>query len=519
MAHNPNGNFTQAVLTHRAMTTPGRIALTHVVHGDVTYGELQERVNRRSNALLSAGVEPGTRVACLTHDHLATVELYLAVAQIGAVVVTTNSFWDDETLTALLERANCETFIYDAQCQEQADRAAARLRTVSQWLRIGGPADGTLDLDALTASASADSPGTRGSWEDPVLLSFTSGTTGLPKAVTHTHASCIESSRLWTDVPRGDDPVLYSGPLVSGIVFISTVAPALYGGLRMILEEDSGLPEFIAATERYKVTHFVTVVSYFTGALRAASESADLSSLRVVLLGGEPVTRSALELVYGRIPDVKIFSFYGQSEAPYSCVTYQPLEPAEDATVGSGITVQTGYSAMVVDGNGNRIVGEVGEIYLSGPHVMAGYDAQPEKTAEVLRDGWYVGGDLGLMDEAGTLTIYGRREDAIVRDGRFVLPSEIEEYAAGLAGVGEVGAAAVGDGNGQKILLAVVLSPGVDIKSDEILEQLRDKAPARHLPDAVVIVDDLPYATNMAGRGKLLRREIGARWGSVLVSS
>jgi acyl-CoA synthetase (AMP-forming)/AMP-acid ligase II len=519
MGHNPNGNYTHSILTNRAMTTPDKIALTHVVHGDITYGELQARVNRRANALLSLGIEPRTRVACLTYDQLATVEIYLAVAQIGAVLVTANSFWDDETLAALLERANCEAFIYDAHCQEQADRAAARLGTVRTWMRIGGAAEGAIDLDELTASASSESTGTRGSWDDPVLLTFTSGTTGLPKAVTHTHGSCIENARLWTDVPRGHDPILYAGTAVVGIIFASTVAPALWGGVRLILEEDGGLSEFVSAVQRYKVTHFSTVVSFFTAALRAASESADLRSLRAVLLGGEPVTRSSLELIHDRIPGARVFSFYGQSEAPYSCITYNTLDPADDDAVHTGYTVQTGYSAKVVDGDGNRIVGEVGEIWLGGPHLMSGYDSEPEKTAGVLRDGWYVGGDLGLMDEAGTLTVYGRREDATLREGKFVLPSEVEEYALGLTGISEVGAVAVASVDDQKILLAVVLTPGFNTSSDEILKQLRNTVPATHLPDAVLIVEELPYASNMAGRGKLLRREIGTRWGSVVAGA
>lgn len=509
MGHSPNGNYSHAVLTNRAMTTPDKVALTHVRHGDVTYGELQERVNRRANALRSTGIEPGTRVACLTHDQLATVEVYLAIARIGAVVVAVNTFWADETMNALLERARCEAFVYDAKCQDQVDRVGARSRTISTWIRIGGPADGALDLDALTAGASAAPPAPGGSWDDPVLLSFTSGTTGLPKAVTHTHASCIANSRPWADVPRGEDPIQYGGASIVGIVFTSVVGPALWGGVRLILEEDGGPGEFIAATERYKVTHLAMVSSYVTAALQSAPESADLSSLRVILLGGEPVTRSALELIYGRLPDVEVYSFYGQSEAPYSCIMHTPLDA--DAP---GLVPQTGFSVMVVDSSGNRVVGEVGEICLGGPHVFSGYDSQPEKTAEVLRDGWYVGGDLGLMDADGRLTVYGRREDALVREGRFVLPSEVEEFAVDLPSVREAGAVAIGEINGQRILLAVVLHPGTDAMPDELLEQLRDRVPATHLPDAVVVVDELPYSTNIAGRGKLLRREIATRWGT-----
>ena len=513
MAHNPNGNYAHAVLENRADTTPDRVALTHVVRGDVTYGELADRVHRQANALRDVGVQPGTRVACLTYDQLATIELYLAIAEIGGVIVAANPFWDDETLGVLVERARCEVFVYDPPCEDAARRAADRLHTVTTWLRIGGPGEGALDLDALTAAASTQRPPVAGAWDDPLLLSFTSGTTSLPKAVTHTHATSIENARLWTDVPRGDDAAMYTGSGVGGIIFTSAVGPALWGGVRLVLEENGGPTEFVAATQKHRVTHISTIVSYFTGALREAPAGADLSSLRVVLLGGEPVTRSALELVHSRLPEVAVFSFYGQSEAPFSCITPIRFDGSTD-DLAAGYTVQTGYSVKIVDGNGDRIVGEVGEICLGGPHVFAGYDGQPDKTAEVLKDGWYIGGDLGLMDASGRVIVYGRREDAVVRDGSFVLPAEVEEFAARIEGVTEVGAVAIAGVDEPLILLAVV-APSTDLTSEDVLEAMRASAPGTHVPDAVVVVDALPYATNIAGRGKLLRREIAAKWGSV----
>lgn len=512
--HNPNGNLTHAVLTHRAVTTPDAVAFTHVVRGDVTYGELHERVNRLAHALLDNGVQRGARVACLTHGQQETIEVYLAIAQIGAVIVTVNTLWDDETLATLLERARCTVFVYDTASQEQARRATSRLATVSTKFVLGGQAHDAIDLDAAADSASGQPAPVGASWDDPVLLSFTSGTTGLPKAVIHTHASALENTRIWTDVERGEHPVLFAGPLVVGIVFISTVTPSFWGGVRLILQEDAGMDDFVAAVERYRVTHFSTVVSYFTGAVRNAPVTADLSSLRAVLLGGEPVTRSILETVYDRLPSLSVYSFYGQSEAPYSFITKKSLS---QASADLSLSIQTGYSAKVVDGKGRRIVGEVGEILLSGPHVFSGYDGQPDKTAEALRDGWYGGGDLGIMGQNGRVTVYGRREDSIIRDGDFVLLAEVEEAALKLEGIAEAGAAAIGDEEeNRKLLLAVVPAAGSQATPQDVLERLQRSAPENRFPDAVVITDNLPYATNMAGRGKLLRREIAARWSDAL---
>jgi acyl-CoA synthetase (AMP-forming)/AMP-acid ligase II len=163
------------------------------------------------------------------------------------------------------------------------------------------------------------------------------------------------------------------------------------------------------------------------------------------------------------------------------------------------------------------VVGEIGEIQLTGPHLMTGYDGRPEQTTAVLRDGWYVGGDLGVIDEAGVLTVLGRREDAIRKFGRWALPSEIEDAALALEEIAEAGAAGVPeDGHEQQILLAVVPREGVVVDADGVrarLTTLREES----RPDAVIVVSELPHANDASGgRGKLLRREIRARWGSVL---
>ena len=144
---------------------------------------------------------------------------------------------------------------------------------------------------------------------------------------------------------------------------------------------------------------------------------------------------------------------------------------------------------------------------------MKGYDKQPDKTAEVLHDGWYVGGDLGIMDADGFLTVLGRRDDAIVKEGQWTQPAQVEEVACSLDGVAEAGAVGVPEGAAeQKILLAVVPRAGAQLTEAWLRAELAAKLPGHQQPDAVVLAGALPHTDDASGGpGKLLRREIAAR--------
>jgi acyl-coenzyme A synthetase/AMP-(fatty) acid ligase len=215
------------------------------------------------------------------------------------------------------------------------------------------------------------------------------------------------------------------------------------------------------------------------------------------------------------VPHARIYSYYGQTEAPYTC--FGRLDDGSQQPGSSG-RARTTCAVQVTDAAGSRVVGEVGEIRLAGPHLLREYAGQPEKTADVLRDGWYVGGDLGILDEHGILTVLGRREDAILKQGRWTQPSQVEEAAAALDGVAEAGAVGVPEGGGeQRVLLTVVPRGGHTLDPDLLAAALRDRLPAESQPDRVLVVDALPHAQDASGgQGKLLRREIRTRWGGEL---
>ncbi|MEU6419604.1 class I adenylate-forming enzyme family protein [Streptomyces spiralis] len=510
--HSPFGNYGFSVLTAQALRAPDAVALAH--GGErLTYAELNSRVNRRAAVLQARGIDRGRRVACLLHAPLGITEVYLAAAKTGAVLAALNPYWTDDVLVTIAERSGCTALVYDAASEELIRRVRPALPNVTQWLRVGGPGESGVDVDFDQESAAApDAEPEPGAFaDDPLALFFTSGTTGLPKAVLHTHAGALSMAQLWLDVPKGPDPVFGTGPIIWGVGFVAIAGPALYGGMRLVLEDDFGPSAFLKAVPRERITHISVIPSFFTELLRHDEHAgADLSSLRVILLGGEPVLPSVLARIQERLPQAQVFSYYGQTEAPYSVVG----SPGTDRNTRAVGRARTACAVKVVDAAGNRLVGEVGEIWLTGPHLMRGYDGLPEKTAEVLRDGWYVGGDLGAVDEQGALTVLGRRQDAVFRDGHFVLPGEVEEAALSIPGIAEAGAVAVPeDGQDQQILLAVLPAPGHDLDEHQVRAALAERLPEHSCPDVVVVADELPHSQDASGgQGKLLRREIRARW-------
>jgi fatty-acyl-CoA synthase len=516
-APSPFTNYAHAILTANALRTPDKVALTYCGEQSFTYDELNRKVNRVAHALLAAGVAPGTRVASLMNETLHVAEVYLAQMKLGSIVAALNPYWPEDTLAQVVEHSDCTAFVYDATVEEVVRKIRPRLPNVKLWLRVGGPAPANkgdaIDVDALVAAATETEPPLGGHGDDLLALFYTSGTTGLPKAVMHTHFSSLATAQIWLDVGHDQDSVMGTGAIIWGIGFPALVGPAFYAGMKLVLEQDWGPSNFLRVVPRERVTHVSLIPSFFSALLGSDEhESADLSSLTSIVLGGEPLLPSLRERIMKRLPGAAIYSYYGQTEAPYTCFGRQDDGSQDISSVGRA---RMACAVRITDPNGARVTDEVGEINLTGPNVMSGYDKQPDKTADVLRDGWYVGGDLGIMNADGYLTVLGRREDSILKAGQWSQPAQLEEAAAEVEGVAEAGVVGVPahpdgqDAVEQRILVAVVPRAGTSLDADAVRERLTARLPAHQRPDVVVVAAELPHTQDASGGpGKLLRRAI-----------
>lgn len=503
----PYGNYAHAVLTNNAVRTPDDVALVYRGRS-YTFDALNKRVNRTANALTALGVKPGQKVASLLGEALHVAETYFAEAKIGAIIAAFNPYWAPEMVVAMARQSKIDWLALDAPNAGIAPLIRAELPHV-KLIAIGTGIDGAVSLDDAVAGASDAEPPLGGFFDDPMGFFYTSGTTGTSKAVVHSHSSCIQMSTVLYEVERSADSVWGSGPIIWGIGFPCTIGAAVYAGMKVALEDDLGPAKLLDAVQRERISHITMIPSQWGDILsNHPHQDFDLSSLKVILLGGEPISPNIFSRLMERLPGLSLYSFYGQSEGPYNCVNTISEAPMA-ATSGRA---RIGQAVQTIGAGGDRVVGVPGEIIMTGPHLFQGYDGQPEKTAEVLKDGWFYTGDLGLMDDSGRLTVLGRKEDAITRGGHYLRPIQIEDVAGAIEGVAEAGVAGSPAGaTEQKIILAVSPQPGASLDEARLRAKLTTMLPAEAMPDLIVVADSLPHGNDASGgRGKLLRREIRA---------
>jgi acyl-CoA synthetase (AMP-forming)/AMP-acid ligase II len=496
-----------------ALRTPDRLAVEYREQ-TYTYAELNERVNQIAHGLLAVGLAPGERVACLFTTGLTIAEYYLAMAKIGLVAVTINPFWDDEQIASTVASAGVAAFVFDPSQVDRVTGIRAGLEGLRRWIVSGDVelAD-VVTRAALTRSMPADEPPLAGFDDDPMAICYTSGTTGTAKGIVHSHRSNLANSGdIWMDLPRGPDSVAASSTMLWGAGFTATLGSALFAGMSTVLQEDMGPAAFLDTVPRKRITHAITRPSFWSQLFREPdSDEVDLGSLRCVLLGSEPILPSLMQRIVARVPGCTMWSYFGTTEAPFSC-----FGRADTGTqdLGASGPARTTVAVDVVDGRGERLIDEIGEIRITGPHLMTGYLDRPDATAEALRDGWFYTGDLGVKDSRGVLTVRGRAQEAIRRANRWILPVEIEEVCASVPNVTEVGVTMVDGEDGQEILAAFVAADGLSVSPADVAQAVASSLGPEAKPDHIVCVDELPHAQEAAGPGKLLRREIGELWKS-----
>lgn len=509
----PYSNYTHAVLTANAQTNPDRIALSY--RGQhYSYGDLDQQVDQLANALLDNEIKAGMRVASLLSDAMPIAKLYLAEAKIGAVIAALNPYWTEDVLREVIERSEVDALVFDQANAEMAIKLRVQLPELKWWFSAGGKLGDAIDLDAAAAAASTEAPEVGACSDQAMAFFYTSGTTGLPKAVVHTHSSCMSISRTLLDLPFDRDSVWGTGPIIWGVGFPCTLGAAFCAGIRVALEDDFGPGNFLDAVQREGISHCALIPSHWTDLLsNYPHQNYKLDTLKVVLLGAEPLLPSLLDKIKARVPQTGLYSFYGQTEAPYTCLGR--LDDGSQSLESSG-RARSGCAIRVVDPELNRLIGEVGELLHNGPQRMAEYYAQPEKTAEVIgENGWFHSGDLGVMDEAGFIRVLGRREDAIQQGNRFVRPVDIEDTVLAIEGVGEAGAVGVpAGGKQQKILLAVSPVSGVCLSEAELKQQLDSRLAENIVIDKLVVAEELPHGSDgSGGKGKLRRGDIRSLYG------
>ena len=401
----------------------------------MTWGEFEARANRFANLLLDRGVKKGDKVAILLMNCLEWLPLYFGILKTGAVAVPLNFRYDAEEIKYCLELAEVAALIFGPEFVDRIESIYEKVPQVKTHFYVGekGPAFAE-NYSQIEASYSEKEPQIQLAADDDAAIYFSSGTTGFPKAILHTHTSLLSSC--YTEQQHHQqttqDTFLCIPPLYHTGAKMHWFGSFLVGGKAVLLRGVK--PSWILkAVSEEKATIVWLLVPWALDILNAL-ESGELSlddytleQWRLMHIGAQPVPPSLIRRWKNYFPTHSYDTNYGLSESTGPGCVHLGLENIHK--VGAIGKAGFKWKTKIVDETGNKVpAGGIGELVVKGPGVMKCYYNAPEATAAVLKEGWLFTGDMARMDEEGFIYLVDRKKDVIISGGENLYPVQIEDF-------------------------------------------------------------------------------------------
>lgn len=463
-----------------------------------SYRELNMRVNSLAHGLLEAGIKKGDFVAVLSRNCAEFVEIYFALAKIGAVIAPQVYRLSPGEISALVDLCDAKAFIFSNEFNETITGIRPDLGNVGVYVGLGDNLpDFAISYEGLATGYSTAEPTIDVFEEDPQYLNYTSGTTDIPKAYILNHYNNVVGLLLQFGAfeVTHKDRVLTVFPLYGRVAFAWAALSVLQGATNVVLNFSPD--KCLEIIEKEKIT-LVNLVPIMTQLLMISTnmEDYDLSSLRCIVYAGSSLPQAVYEETRKRMCP-QVFEYYGLQETAIITMNTPDEKLKKPTSVG---VPPAGINVRIVDEE-NRDVppGETGEVIMRGPGATTGYYKQPEKTSTVIVDGWFHTGDLGRFDEDGYLYIVGRKKDMIVSGAQNVFAPEVEE--AVLAHPAVAGCAVIGLPHelwGEQVTAVVVLKEGAAVTGEEIMEFCKERIAHFKAPKDIIFSSMIPR--NPAGK-------------------
>ncbi len=476
-----------------------------------TYEQHLDRVLRLGNALRSAGVGPGDRFAVMALNGHEFLELYHASLLTGAVINPLNLRLAPKELEFILSDSGCKVCFADGFFGASID--AVRSGSGLEQVVLIGTGDIPHDAayEELVASGEPVMP-PEPDEDDPGILMYTGGTTGLPKGVLlDQRALMLDLYKVTTRWIMNEDYVyLHQTPMFHAASLGAILALPAIGGTTVSVPIFSPEP-VIDAIERYRVTMTVMVPTMVAMMLDAASFDAErLRSLTILTYGASPMPGALLERLLATLPEIDVYQGYGMTE---NCGLLTCLGPEEHRRGGDRLASagrpMPGSVVCIQDEDGHILAaGQTGEVCARAGNYMREYWNRPEETASAFRGGWYHTGDAGYMDAEGYVYLVDRVKDMIVTGGENVYSAEVENALSSHPAVAQVAVIGIpSDQWGEAVHAIVVKREGSEVTEDELREWARARIAGYKVPKSIHFrTEPLP----LSGAMKMLKRDLRA---------
>jgi O-succinylbenzoate-CoA ligase len=490
-----------------------------------TYAQINERVNRLANALTQLEVGKGDRIGILHVNCNQYIEVYFAVAKLGAIFVPLNFRAKADELTYMVANAEAKFLFVGSRYLDIVNTMLPHLHTVKQAISIDGKQEGKMYYEDLLRSASSDEVMGEIGDEDLTILMYTAGTTGLPKGVPlkHNAFATYALENVEPASPDIEERNLLTVPLYH-VAGIQAMLAAIYGGRTLVLMKQFEVKEWMEMIQREKATRAMLVPTMLKRVIDDPDYNKyNLSSLQVITYGAAPMPFEVINKAIKVMPWVRFINAFGQTETASTITTLGPEDHIIEGTEEERqkklkrLTSSIGkplpdVEVKIVDEDGKTLPSpEVGEILARGPRIMTGYWRDEKKTSQAITsDGWLRTGDMGWMDEEGYIYLAGRGDDMIIRGGENISPEEVENVLHSHPKIEEASVIGIPDMEwGQEPRAVVVLKKGETATSEEIIEYCRSRLAGFKRPRSVVFIDALPRNQ----MGKVLRKKLREEYG------
>lgn len=445
---------------------------------EMTWKVFDEKANRFANLLLKRGIKKGDKVAILLMNCLEWLPIYFGILKTGALAVPLNFRYTAEEIKYCLNLAETDALIFGPEFIDRIETIYQQIPRVNTLLFAGENRPSFAEnYDRLTANCSSEDPRIKITDEDDAAIYFSSGTTGFPKAILHSHQSLM--SACYTEMNHHgqtrEDNFLCIPPLYHTGAKMHWFGSLLSGSKAVLLRGVK--PEWILKTvSEEKITIVWLLVPWAQDILDAIErgdvklEDYELSQWRLMHVGAQPVPPSLIHRWKKYFPNHLYDTNYGLSESIGPGCVHLGVENIHK--VGAIGIPGYNWEVKIIDENRCEVSqGEVGELAVKGPGIMKCYYNDPEATAAVLKDGWLFTGDMARMDQDGFIYLVDRKKDVIISGGENIYPVQIEDFLRAHKAIKDVAVIGLPEQRLGEIAAAIIeLKPGVKCTEEEIME-------------------------------------------------